>query len=94
MIPERQTMVFDSENYKDMAAMDKDMCAFIHMLLRNRYDMKVTSDMEGLIMIEYNPSPDCGYGSPELMWLETEEVEDVWAARDADANGKEEDNND
>ena len=85
-MPEVNTVTFDIEDYNnDYAAMDKDICTLVRILLRNHYELKIIEEDCMVVIIEYNYSPDLGYGTPELVWLDGEEAEDIYAARRAKA---------
>lgn len=81
------SITFAKENYRgDMKALKAAMVDFMMTLMENEYECRVYADSIGIYVIEYahfNSYGSDDWGSDRLMWVSSDEEDDIKASRAA-----------
>lgn len=75
-------IVLSIDNYDNVNQLFAEVAKILKMLMDNNYVCKVRDDERYCIVIEYEHDENRNsWGSPQLMWLTPDEVEEVWYNR-------------
>lgn len=83
---EYNTVTFTKDNYRgDMKALKAAMMDFIMTLTDNEYECRVYADSIGIFVVEYAHFNAYGddWGNDRLMWVSSDEEDDIKASRAA-----------